>query len=220
MNRIAEYNTRLSGISRLMPRFSLAAVLFSAAAWGATFGTVVPIDIPVGGHVSDIVLDEPRGVLYVANFTARRIDVMSLTDKKVTRSITVAAQPAAMALSPDGQFLVVTHFLGDPGFPLFPPPAGSCPGSGVSVVNAGSGAVQSSFCFADAPLGVAFGNDDRALIVTTTGLLSFDPLSGQIQDLGLYYQGQAINGVLPDPCSFSRVLPVPLNNRPAQIVAA
>src|SRR5439155_1589174 len=174
----------------------------------------------VGGHVSDIVLDEARGVLYIANFTARRIEVMSLSDKKVTRSITVPAQPGAMALSPDGQFLVVTHFFGDPGFPLFPPPAGSCPGSGVSVVNAGSGAVQSSFCFADAPLGVAFGNDDRALIVTTTGLLSFDPLSGQIQDLGALYCGQAINGVLPDPCTLTRSLPVPLNTRPAQIVAA
>src|SRR5437899_10664504 len=103
MNRIAEYNTRLSGISRLTPRFSLAAVVCSAVAWGATFGTVVPIDIPVGGHVSDIVLDEARGVLYIANFTARRIEVMSLSDKKVTRSITVLAQPGAMTVSADGQ---------------------------------------------------------------------------------------------------------------------
>jgi len=30
----------------------------------ATFGSVVPI----GGHAADIALDEPRGVLYVANF--------------------------------------------------------------------------------------------------------------------------------------------------------
>src|SRR6266705_978373 len=107
-----------SGIGRAVRMIGLAAVVCSAAVWGATFGTVVPIDIPAGGHVSDIVLDEPRGFLYVANFTARRIDVMSVTDKKVTRSITVPAQPGAMALSPDGQFLVVTHFLGDPGFPL------------------------------------------------------------------------------------------------------
>src|SRR5713101_2962394 len=103
MNRIGEYNTRLSGIARLMPRFSLAAVLFSAAVWGATFGTVVPIDIPVGGHVSDIVLDEPRGVVYVANFTARRIDVMSVADKKIVSTINVPAQPGAMAISPNGQ---------------------------------------------------------------------------------------------------------------------
>src|SRR5207249_11841580 len=126
MNRISESRTLTPGNGRAAARGVLAALLFSAAVWGATFGTVVPIDIPVGGHVSDIVLHEPRGVLYVANFTARRIDVMSLADKKVTSSINVAAQPSAMALSPNGGFLVVTHLGGDPGFPLYPP-AQSCP---------------------------------------------------------------------------------------------
>src|SRR5690348_12047209 len=101
MNRNSELKSLLSGIGRVAARFGLPALLCSAA-WGATFGTVVPIDIPVGGHVSDIVLDEPRGVLYVANFTARRIDVMSLSQKKVTRSINVLAQPSAMTLSADG----------------------------------------------------------------------------------------------------------------------
>src|SRR6266702_5050185 len=127
MDRISECRTLLPGIGRAAARFSLAALVCSGALWGATFGTVLPIDIPVGGHVSDIVLDEPRGVLYIANFTARRIDVMSVADKKVTRSIDVPAQPGAMALSPSGAFLVVTHVGSDPGFPLFPPPAGSCP---------------------------------------------------------------------------------------------
>src|ERR1043166_6809338 len=120
MNRIAEYKTRISRFSRVAPRCGVGEVLFSAAAWGATFGTVVPIDIGVGGHVSDIVLDEPRGVLYVANFTARRIDVMSLADKKVTSSINVPPLPTAMALSPNGAYLVVTHLRRDPGFPLVP----------------------------------------------------------------------------------------------------
>src|SRR4051812_34157839 len=176
MTRTSESRTLLSVIGRRPGVISLAAVLCSAAAWGATFGTVVHVDIPNGGHVSGIVLDEPRGALYIANFTGKRIDVMSLADKKVTRSITVPAQPSAMALSPDGTLLVVTHFGADPGFPLFPPPTGACPTSGVSVVSLGSGSVQ-SFCFGDTPLGVAFGNDDRALIVTTAGLLSFNPLS-------------------------------------------
>src|ERR1700692_3017653 len=132
MTRTSQPRTLLSVIGRAPGVVSLAALLCSGAAWGATFGTVVPVDIPVGGHVSDIVLDEPRGLLYIANFTGRRIDVMSLADKKVTRFITVPAQPSAMALSPDGNFLVVTHFGADPGFPLFPPPTGSCPTSGIS----------------------------------------------------------------------------------------
>lgn len=43
---------------------------------GATVGKVVAI----GGHASDIALDEARKVLYIANFTANRIEVMALGD--------------------------------------------------------------------------------------------------------------------------------------------
>src|SRR5882762_1142740 len=121
MNRISESWTLLASIGRASARCGAAAVLFSAAAWGATFGTVVPLDIPAGGHVSDIVLDEPRGVLYAANFTARRIEVISTSDQKVIRKIDVPAQPGGMALSPDGQSLVVLHLKGDPLYNLFPP---------------------------------------------------------------------------------------------------
>src|SRR5207302_7246938 len=64
----------------------------------ATLGTVVPI----GGAAADIALDEPRGVLYIANFTANRIDVMSLADNTVHTSYNVAGQPASLSLSPDG----------------------------------------------------------------------------------------------------------------------
>src|SRR6476659_4911187 len=149
MNRISESRTLLAGIGRAAARCGLTALLCSVAVWGATFGTVVPIDVPVGGHVSDIVLDEPRGLLYVANFTARRIDVMSLADKKITSTINVPAQPGAMAISPSGQYLVVTHVGGDPGFPLIPATV-NCPNGGVSVVSLGSSAVQ-PFCFGSTP---------------------------------------------------------------------
>src|SRR6059036_2438923 len=157
MNRNSEFQSLLSGM-RPAVRFGLAALLGSAAAWGATFGTVVPIDIPVGGHVSDIVLDEARGAVYAANFTAPRIEVMSVADKKVTRSIAVPAQPGAMAMSPNGQFLVVTHFGGESDFPLFPSTGNVCPSGAVSIVDLGKNAVQFTAC-ADFPLGVAFGND-------------------------------------------------------------
>src|SRR5664279_5596655 len=72
----------------------------------ATFGTVVPI----GGHASDIALDESRGLLYIANFTANRIEVMSTADRTIHTSMNVAAQPAALSISPDNQFLLVAHF--------------------------------------------------------------------------------------------------------------
>src|SRR5215468_5764833 len=72
----------------------------------ATFGSVVPI----GGHTSDIALDESRGVLYIANFTANRIEVMSTADYSIRTSMNVAPQPGALSLSPDSKFLLVAHY--------------------------------------------------------------------------------------------------------------
>ena len=88
-------------------RFLNLALAFTLAtsAWAGTFGKVIPI----GGHASDLALDEARGVLYIANFTANRIEVMSLSDHSIQRSLNVASQPGALALSADGKYLVVTH---------------------------------------------------------------------------------------------------------------
>ena len=87
---------------------SLAAALTGVVtpSVAATFGTVVPI----GGHASDIALDESRGLLYIANFTANRIEVMSLADGSIRTSMNVAPQPGAISISPDYQFLLVAHF--------------------------------------------------------------------------------------------------------------
>ena len=67
--------------------------------WGATIGKVVAI----GGNASDIALDSSRKVLYIANFTANRIEVMSQDDGRIQTSINVAANPSSLALSPDGR---------------------------------------------------------------------------------------------------------------------
>ena len=85
---------------------STLVAAFAAVAWGGSFGTVVSI----GGQASGLALDEQRGVLYVANFTANRIEVMSLSNNAIQTSINVAAQPSSLALSPDDRYLVVTHF--------------------------------------------------------------------------------------------------------------
>src|SRR5690349_17397025 len=84
----------------------LAAFMPAVQISAATFGAVVPI----GGHASDIALDESRGVLYIANFTANRIEVMSTADNSIQRSMNVAAQPASISISPDNQFLLVAHY--------------------------------------------------------------------------------------------------------------
>ena len=80
---------------------ALASMLSASYGVAATFGTVVPI----GGHASDIALDEGRGVLYVANFTANRIEVMSTADYSIRSSMNVPPQPGALSVSADGKYL-------------------------------------------------------------------------------------------------------------------
>ena len=169
--------------------------LFVSAACGATFGTVVPI----GGQASDIALDEPRGVLYVANFTANRIDVVSLADKQIRKSINIAAQPSSLALSPNGQWLVVAHYGN------FASP--SSPANALTILNLGSNNKQ-TFALGFPPLGVAFGADNRALVVTTNDFILLEPGSGSTQVLN------TIEGVT------AQTLPVAPPNFPPQIVAA
>lgn len=174
---------------------TLCVALFIGTASAATFGTAVAI----GGQASDIALDEPRGVLYIANFTANRIDVMTLADGKVRRSINVAAQPGSISISPDGQYLVVAHFGN------FAAPSSSK--NALTVIHLADSARQ-SFGMAFPPLGVAFGNDGLALIVTTTDFLLFDPVSGNIVEL------DTISGLV------AKTLPQPLATFPPQIVSA
>lgn len=133
----------------------------------ATFGTVVPI----GGQGADIALDEPRGLLYIANFTANQIDVMSLANNTIQTSIPVPAQPASLALSPDGNYLVVVHFGN------FAAP--SAPNNALSVIYLNQNYAIQTFGLGDPPLGVAFGIDGLALVVTTTNFILFDPSNGQ-----------------------------------------
>src|SRR5947208_1552303 len=116
----------------------------------ATFGRVVPI----GGHASDIALDESRGVLYIANFTANRIEVMSTADFSISRSINVAPQPGAISLSPDNQYLLVAHF----GNLATPDPSRNA----VTLINLNDNTRQ-TFTTGDVPLSVTFLGDNTAM---------------------------------------------------------
>ena len=93
---------------RISGSLLLTLAIFSgpATAGAAVFGSVVAI----GGTASDIALDEPRGVLYIADFGASVIDVMSTTDNTVHSSINVLPFPGAIALSFDDQYLLVAHY--------------------------------------------------------------------------------------------------------------
>jgi hypothetical protein len=163
--------------------------------WAATIGTVVPI----GGEGSDLALDEARGVLYIANFTANLIEEMSLKDNSIHTSISVAAQPGALALSQDHQYLVIAHY-----------------GAWTSAAQSANALTiihlpdftQRVFSLSSPPLGVAFGADGQALVVTTTAFLLVNPSTGATSTLA------TIAAVTPN------MLPAQPPNFPTQIVAA
>src|ERR1035438_7709822 len=95
---------RCNGFPILVALATLASAVMPCSAAG--FGTVAAI----GGQAADIALDEARRVLYIANFTANRIDVLSTADNTVHTSINVSPQPGSLALSPDAQYLLIAHF--------------------------------------------------------------------------------------------------------------
>ena len=153
--------------------FSVLAIALALAAVmplaGGTFGNVVTT---VGGHPSDIALDESRGSLYIANFTALEIDVLSTKDNKIHTTIPLPSHPSGMALSPDNTYLVVTEYQN-----------GTSTGQGFdgySIINLANNYAKQDFV-SDPALGVAFGRNGLAMIATTSGLYLLDPVSGYLR---------------------------------------
>jgi uncharacterized protein (TIGR03437 family) len=176
---------RMRGCGQL--RRSARTLALAAISWAVTaapFGRVVAI----GGQASDLALDEARGVLYVANFTANRIDVISLASASLLRSLNVSPQPYAAALSPDRRWLVVAHYGN------FAAPA--APRNALTLIDLESSARQ-SFVLSSPPLSAAFGIDGLALIVTAREFLLFNPVTGGIETLGTLAEFAA--NTLPRP---------------------
>lgn len=166
-----------------------------APASGAPFGRVIEI----GGHAADLALDERRGLLYVANFGANRIEVISLANYAVATSMNVAPQPASLALSPDGRYLVVAHFAN------YASPASRA--NALTVIDLETRGRQ-TFALGAPPLGVAFAIHGQALVATAEGFSLFDPVSGVARQIA----------TITDLAAKS--LPVPPANFPPNIVAA
>src|SRR5262249_13735708 len=111
----------------------------------------------------------------------------------------VPAQPGAMAMSPDNQYLVIVHYGNFTG--------GGTSSNLVTVIHLADNARQ-TFSTGDSPLGVAFvnnGGSGQALIVTTTSFLILDPVSGQLAVVGTF-------------ASLAQSLPVNQNTFPGQIL--
>jgi len=174
----------------------LSAFLLGHSALAGTFGKVVPI----GGHASDVALDEPRGLLYVANFTANRIEVISLATNTVQTRVNVMPQPYSISISPDGHWLLVAHY-GNLAMP-------ESPANALTLIDLRNNYTQQNFALTDPPLGLAFGLDNLALVVTTTNFLIFDPGSGTSQVL------------ISIPAQAAKSIPQPPQSFPPNIVAA
>lgn len=172
------------------------AVLLAGPALAGTFGTVVPI----GGEAADLALDETRGYLYVANFTANRIDVMGLATKQVRTSINVPAQPSSLSMSPDGHWLLVANY-GNNTSP-------ATQQSGLTLIDLTNNYAQQNFALGSPPLAVAFGVDGNALVVTTTAFLIFNPSNGTAQTITTISAAAA------------QAVPVPAVNFPPNITGA
>jgi uncharacterized protein (TIGR03437 family) len=162
------------------------------SAGAATFGTVVPIR----GHVSDIALDPGRGVLYAANFTANRIEVVSTAKLSLQPPILVANQPSSLALSADGRFLVVGHYTNS-----------VASATALTIIDLIANSTQTSTLDGSSVLSVAFGNSPQALVVTNNGVLLVDPVTAKSTVLQL------------NPFD-SKGLPVPWATFPPNIVDA
>src|SRR5438270_12053329 len=130
--------------------------------YGATFGTVTPA---LGA--ADIVLDQPRGRLYLINSNLNRVQVWSIAQRTFLASITTSTQPLAGAMSPDGKFLYVTCYAQ----------------ASLNVIDLDRSTVTRGVSLPASPEGVAVGADGKALI-TTVGcgqndqfitLLIYDP---------------------------------------------
>ena len=173
---------------------AFAALLSSSPSVAANFGTKVVIK----GAASDIALDESRGVLYIANFAMNRIEVMSTADYTIHTSMNVAAQPGALSLSPDSKYLLVAHY----GSSIPADPSKNA----VTLINLNDNTRQ-TFTTGDTPLGLAFLADGQAFIVTSNGILLFDPISGAMRTLATF-------------AALAKTLPVALNTFPTQVILA
>ncbi len=170
-------------------RCILAALALAAAAYPATFGTVVPL---VGG-ASDLVLDEARQRLYLVNTSQNRIEIYSIPQRRFLTPIRTENTPLAAAMGANGKVLYVAAF----------------DGSSLNVIDVDALAVVNRVSLPVKPEGVAVGGDGRVLISTIgsgannaqNSLLIYDPTATDTNALTpvLITPPTPANPVLPAP---------------------
>ena len=173
---------------------NLLVLVAAAGAIAAPYGTVVPV---VGG-VSDLVMDDARGRLYMTNTNRNQVEIYSIAQRRFLTAIRTDSTPLSAAMSRDGRVLYVTAY----------------DASALNVIDLNTLAVIGRVTLPAKPEGVAVGNDERVLISTIgTGannaqnvLLLYNPADSSIGNV-------SITPAAPTPPS----LPAP-SGRPALAV--
>ena len=169
----------------------------------AAFGKVIPLP----GHINELIFDEARGQLYAANFSAGRVEIISAATNQRIGSFLPNTSPSAlsaMAMSRDGAYLVVTEVFA---------PTDPTSRHGLTVINLNDPGDRRHYVLPvdQQPLALAFGNDNLALVVTTTNMQLFDPVDGSLTVLFDY---EFIEVAAASP---GIDLPVPLPTFPREI---
>jgi uncharacterized protein (TIGR03437 family) len=179
-------------------RWWFLSLCLAAEVSAATFGTVVA---PTGGFlvggVSDIVLDEPRGRLYLVNSSQQRVEIYSIPQRRFLSAVRTSAFPISAALSRNNRYLYVTCY----------------DATALNVVDLETTTLVRTISLPAKPEGVAVGADERVLITTIgTGpnnaastLLIWDPNATEVSALA--------NVVFAPPTPMPPQLP-PMSGRP------
>ncbi len=106
---------------------------------------------------------------------------MSLANHQILTSINVAAQPSSISVSPDAHWLLAAHY-GNNAVPASPTNA-------LTLIDLTNNYASQTFALSNPPLGVAFGIDGNALVVTTEEFIRFSPTLGTTQTLQTIARG-------------------------------
>ncbi len=176
---------------RLFERRAPAALLALLGAAlslpAANIGTAVPIL----GQVADLVYDEQRQLVYLANFSQNRIEVYSVGGQRLLTPINVGAAPASVALSPDRQTLYVANNSSNT----------------VSVVDVSTGTLQDEVPIGSRPDSLAVGADGIVVIIGGGGLMRLNAPSRTVTAVAISPPaapppGLPAPGAIPTPAGF------------------
>ena len=189
---------------RLRQIVLVLCVLIGGALWSPahaqnnTFGSVIPLP----GHIDEVIMDEARGLVYGINFSAGRVEIVSMaTNQRVSSFLASTSSNALVAasMSMDNQYLVVAEVSVLPGLP-------GTAGGALIVINLNDPADRRTVTMSEQPLGLAFGSAGRALVVTNSSFQLFNPADTSFQALFSYENVANASGA---PAGVELPVPVP-----------